>query len=213
MPGTRTAERCAQHAPDGMINISKKRGVHGDGATHPSFGVAGARTTEYCDQDAPDGTVNVVDQGRAHGGCAKHPSFEIPGTTSEEYCADVSTSLAVDLRSRKVYGQTYLKNHTHGVVDTNNNIGDVVSEKSPDEDSVSPICEIFPRNSEKRTVVSMSTIGGRSREFHTRARNPDKQLVTSPEVDRESIAPRDTLTYGGGSAVPLDPLIKADVLN
>ncbi|CAM9859658.1 unnamed protein product [Ascophyllum nodosum] len=68
--GTKTAEYCAQHSPDGMVNVcSRKCGVaqHAEGGMvnfydrkcrtetcgkQLSFGVANSRTVEYCAQHA-----------------------------------------------------------------------------------------------------------------------------------------------------------------
>ena len=52
LAGTKTAEYCAQHAPDEMVDIkSRKCRTQGCGKG-PSFGVVGTTTAEYCSQHA-----------------------------------------------------------------------------------------------------------------------------------------------------------------
>ena len=57
--GTKTAEYCAQHAPDGMVNVCSRKCRTESCGKEPSFGVAGTKAAEYCAQHAPDGMVNV----------------------------------------------------------------------------------------------------------------------------------------------------------
>ena len=46
--GTKTAEYCAQHAPDGMVDVkSRKCSTEGCGKK-PSYGVAGTKRAQYC---------------------------------------------------------------------------------------------------------------------------------------------------------------------
>ena len=57
--GTKTVEYCAQHAPEGMVNVmNRKCKTEGCGKV-PYFGVAGTKTGEYCAQHAPEGMINV----------------------------------------------------------------------------------------------------------------------------------------------------------
>ena len=57
--GTKTAEYCVQHAPDGMIDVMIRQcRVEGCGK-YPSSGVASAETVKYCTQHAPDGMVDM----------------------------------------------------------------------------------------------------------------------------------------------------------
>ena len=52
MAGTKTAEYCAQDAPDEIVDVkSRKCKTQGCGKG-PSFGVAGTTTAEYCAQHA-----------------------------------------------------------------------------------------------------------------------------------------------------------------
>ena len=57
--GTKTAEYCAQHDPDGMVNVFRMKCRTEGCGKWPSFGVAGTKTGKYCVQHAPDGMVNV----------------------------------------------------------------------------------------------------------------------------------------------------------
>ena len=50
--GTKTAEYCSQHAPDGMVNFKKRKCKTEGCGKSPSFGVAGSETAEYCAQHA-----------------------------------------------------------------------------------------------------------------------------------------------------------------
>ncbi|CAN0369670.1 unnamed protein product, partial [Ascophyllum nodosum] len=57
--GTETAEYCAQHAPDRVVNVSSRK-CRTEGCDKlSSFGVAGTKTAEYCAQHALDAMVNV----------------------------------------------------------------------------------------------------------------------------------------------------------
>ena len=58
----KTAEYCAQHVPDGMVNVcSRKCGTEGCNK-QPSFGLTGAETAECCAQHAPGGMVDVMNR-------------------------------------------------------------------------------------------------------------------------------------------------------
>ncbi|CAN0145047.1 unnamed protein product, partial [Ascophyllum nodosum] len=85
--GTKTAEYCAPHAPDGMVDVcSRKCRTEGCGKI-PSFGVAGSKTAEYCAQHAPDGMVNVKNRKKCKTQvCGKIPSFGVARTKTAEYC-------------------------------------------------------------------------------------------------------------------------------
>ena len=54
------AEYCAHHAPNGMVNLYKKKCRTESCSKRALFGVAGTKTAEYCSQVAPDGRVNVT---------------------------------------------------------------------------------------------------------------------------------------------------------
>ena len=55
--GAKTAEYCAQHAPDGMVDVYNRKCRTGSCGKQPSFGVAGTKTAEFCAQHATDGMV------------------------------------------------------------------------------------------------------------------------------------------------------------
>ena len=59
MAGTKTAEYCSQHAPDGVVDVMKSKCKTEGCGKSPSFGVAGSKTVEYCAQHALEGMVNV----------------------------------------------------------------------------------------------------------------------------------------------------------
>ena len=86
--GTKTAEYCAQHAQDGMVDVrSSKCRTEGCGK-QPSFGVAGTKTARYCVQHAPNEMVNVKTKRKCRTeGCGKRPSFGVAVTKTAEYCA------------------------------------------------------------------------------------------------------------------------------
>ncbi|CAN0451809.1 unnamed protein product [Ascophyllum nodosum] len=57
--GTRSAEYCSQHAPDGMIDVRNRNCTTEGCSKRPSFGVAGTKTAEYCAEHAQDGMITV----------------------------------------------------------------------------------------------------------------------------------------------------------
>ena len=99
--GTKTAEYCVQHAPDGMVNVySRKCRTEGCGK-RPSFGVTGTKTTEYCAQHAQDGMVDVLSKICRTEGCGKQSSFGVAGTKTAKYCARHAPDGMVNVCSRK----------------------------------------------------------------------------------------------------------------
>ena len=99
--GTKPGEYCAQHAPEGMVNVrSKKCRTEGCGK-QPLFGVAGTKTVEYCAQHAPEGMVNVKSRKCRTEGCGRLPSFGVAGTKTVEYCAQHAPEGMVNVKSRK----------------------------------------------------------------------------------------------------------------
>ena len=98
MTGTKTAEYCAQHALNGMVNVySRQDRVKGCGKK-PSFDVANTRTAEYCAQHARlkcdvegygEGEVDPHNSGKDIIGNmlpngAKHQTVHPPATTSPQ---------------------------------------------------------------------------------------------------------------------------------
>ena len=118
MAGTTTAEYCAQHAPDEMVDIkSRKSRTQGCGK-RPLFGVAGITTAEYCAQHAPDGTVNVFSKKCRTESCGKIPSFGVAGTKSAEYCAQHAPDGMVNVCSKKCRTEGCDKQPSFGVAGT-----------------------------------------------------------------------------------------------
>ena len=94
--GTKTAEYCAQHAPDGMVNVCNKKCRTEGCGKKPSFGVTNTRTAEYCAQHARlkcdvegymEGEVDPHNSGKETIGNilpngAKHQTVHPPDTTN-----------------------------------------------------------------------------------------------------------------------------------
>ena len=78
--GTKSAEYCAQHAPDGMVNVCSKKCRTEGYDKQPSFGVAGTKMAEYCAQHPPYGMVDVCNKKCRTENCGKAPSFGVAGT-------------------------------------------------------------------------------------------------------------------------------------
>ena len=73
-------EYCAQHAPEGMVDVkSRKYRTEGCGKL-PSFGVAGTKTVKYCAQHASKGMVDVKSRKCRTEGCGKRSFFGVAGT-------------------------------------------------------------------------------------------------------------------------------------
>ena len=78
---------CAQHAPDGMVNVNSRNCRNESCVKKPSFGVADSKTVEYCAQQATDGIVDVTSRNYCKTeGCGKGPLFGLAGTKTVEYC-------------------------------------------------------------------------------------------------------------------------------
>ncbi|CAN0207706.1 unnamed protein product [Ascophyllum nodosum] len=99
--GTKTAEYCAQHAPDGMIDVRNRKCRTKGCGKHPWYGVADTKTEEYCAQHAPDGMVAVKSRQCKTEGCVKGQSFGVAGTKTGEYCTQNAPNGMVDACSRK----------------------------------------------------------------------------------------------------------------
>ena len=93
-------EYCAQHAPEGMVDVcSRKCRTEGCGKV-PSFGVAGTKAAEYCAQHALEGMVDVKNRKSRTEGCGKIPSFGVAGTKMEEYCAQHAPEGTVNVHGK-----------------------------------------------------------------------------------------------------------------
>ena len=80
-------EYCAQHAHDGMVNVSKRKFRNEGCVKTSSFGVAGTKTAEYCAQHAPHGMLHADNRRCRTEGCGKQSSFRETRTKKREYCA------------------------------------------------------------------------------------------------------------------------------
>ncbi|CAN0174768.1 unnamed protein product [Ascophyllum nodosum] len=99
--GTKTAEYCAQHAPDEMVDV-KSRKCRTEGCVKiPSYGVAGTKTAEYCAKHAPDVMVDVCSRKCKTEGCRKGPSYGVTGTKTAEYCAQHALNGMVNVYSKQ----------------------------------------------------------------------------------------------------------------
>ena len=116
--GTKSAQFCAQHATDGMVNVfSRKCKTEGCGK-QPSFGVAGTKTSEYCAQHALDG-IDVMNRRCKTEGRGKIPSFGVAGTKTGERCAQHALDVMVDVINRKCRTEGCSKMPSFGVAGTN----------------------------------------------------------------------------------------------
>ena len=70
-------EFCAQHAPDGMVDVHNRKCRTEDCGKHSLYGLAGTKTAEYCAQHAPDGMVDVRSRACINEGCGKQPFFGV----------------------------------------------------------------------------------------------------------------------------------------
>ena len=67
-------EYCAQHAPDGMVDVKRRKCRTEGCGKGPSYVVAGTKFAEYCVQHAPDGMVDVKSRKCRTEGCDKQSS-------------------------------------------------------------------------------------------------------------------------------------------
>ena len=111
-------EYCAQQAPDGIVNVKRRKFKTQVCVKAPSFGVAGTKTAEYCAQHEPDGMVNVCSKKCRTESCVKSPSFGVPGTIKREYCAQHAPNRMVDVKNRKCTTRGCGKGPLFGVAST-----------------------------------------------------------------------------------------------
>ncbi|CAM9859725.1 unnamed protein product [Ascophyllum nodosum] len=109
MPGTKTAEYCAQHAEGGMVNFYNRKYRTETCGKQLSFGVANSRTVEYCAQHARlqyrveehrEGEVVPHHSGKKTSGNvipsgAKHTTVHLPPTKTSQ-----PSSVSRDSRKR-----------------------------------------------------------------------------------------------------------------
>ena len=76
----------SKHAPDGMVDVKKRKCITEGCGKEPSLGVEGTTTTEYCTQHAADGMVNVRYKMDSTDHCGKYDAlFGVVGTKMAEY--------------------------------------------------------------------------------------------------------------------------------
>ena len=117
--GTKTVEYCAQHAPDGMVDVKKRRKYRTEGCgKEPSYGVAGTKFAEYFVQHAQDGMVDVKSRKCRTEGCDMWPSYGVKGKTTAEYCAQHAPDGTVDVKRKKCRTKSCGKRPSYGVAGT-----------------------------------------------------------------------------------------------
>ena len=70
-------EYCAQHEPEGMLDVKSKKCRTASCSKLPPFGVAGAKIREYCAQHALAGIINVKSRKCRTASCGKRPFFGV----------------------------------------------------------------------------------------------------------------------------------------
>ncbi|CAN0354346.1 unnamed protein product, partial [Ascophyllum nodosum] len=85
--GSKMMEYCAQHAPDGMVDVTSRKCRTDGCGKRPSFRLAGTKTAEYWAQHAPKDVVDGYNRKSETEGCGKKPPSEVANTRSAEYCA------------------------------------------------------------------------------------------------------------------------------
>ncbi|CAM9597803.1 unnamed protein product [Ascophyllum nodosum] len=221
VPGTKTAEYCAQHAPDGMINVfSLKCRIESCGKRR-SFGVAGTKTAEYCAQHAPDGMVDVCSKRCRTGGCGKQPSFGVTDTKTAEYCAQHAPDGMIDIRSRKCRTEGCGKRSLFRVAGTKTTEycaqhariqrgveGHREKEVGPRHSGKETIGNVVPSGAKHTTVhlppTKTSRPSGVSRDSRKRVRHQETTSTTSKRaVARESTAGAVTMPDIHGQKSPV----------
>ena len=116
--GTKTAEYCKEHAPEGMVDVKSGRCKNESCGKQPSFGVPGTKTAEYCAQHAPEGMVGVKSKMCKKESCGKFPTFGVAGTKTAEYCKEHAPEGMVGVKSKMCKKKSCGKFPTYGVAGT-----------------------------------------------------------------------------------------------
>ena len=111
-------EYCAEHAPNGMINVKSRKCKTEGCSKWPSLGKAGSKTAEYCSQHAPDGMVNVKSLKCKTEGCSKGPSFRVAGSKTAEYCTQHAPDGMVNIETKYFRVEGFGKRPSIGVAGT-----------------------------------------------------------------------------------------------
>ena len=128
--GTKTAEYCAQHAPDGMVDVKSRKCRTESCEKWPSFGVEGTRAGECCAQHTPDGMVSVSSRKCKTEGCGKQPSLGVPGTNTLEYCAQHASDSKINVKSKACKMEGCGRRLPYGVAGTKSR--DYCTQHAPD---------------------------------------------------------------------------------
>lgn len=83
--GTRRAEYCREHCPDGYIDVINKRCIYDKCLTLANFGKPGSKV-EYCSKHCPDGYIDLKKKACKYQGCNKSALFGIKGSNVVERC-------------------------------------------------------------------------------------------------------------------------------
>lgn len=86
-------EFCAQHAPEGMVNLNslnhnRKQCKHPSCTKQPSYGAKGTTKREFCAQHALDGMVDIHNKRCEHQGCGKGAAYGSAGSGKQrQFCS------------------------------------------------------------------------------------------------------------------------------
>ena len=116
--GTKTAEYCTQHAPNGMVNVKARMCRTEDCSKQPSFGVSGTKTAEFCAKHAPNGMVNVCSRKCRTEGFSKVAVSGVAGTKTSAYCTRHALDGMVNAKRRKCTTEDCRNQPSLGVADT-----------------------------------------------------------------------------------------------
>ena len=89
--GTKTAEYCTQHAPEGMVKVYNKKCKTETCSKELSYGVATTKMAQCCTQNASEGMVKVYNKTCKTKACGKEPSFGVTNTRTAVYYAQHAT--------------------------------------------------------------------------------------------------------------------------
>ena len=99
--GSKTAEFCAGHRKEGMVNVVSQRCSHPGCNKQPAFGLEGSKKKEFCAEHKKEGLVIVGRKRCSHSGCDKQPSYGVQGTKAAEFCAQHKQEGMVDVYSKR----------------------------------------------------------------------------------------------------------------
>ena len=114
MAGTKEAELCAQHATEGMVDVSKKKCGYQGCSTRANYGVEGTK-----------GRILLAARQARHGGLEEqevrssrvhltHPSFGVEGTKKAQLCSQHAREGVVCLAGKRCGHQGCPKQASYG---------------------------------------------------------------------------------------------------